>query len=74
MQVMAVSFYSTNTLYSAILSTRHQHFGILNFKFKIKHWKEKEVNCTLISQQNKTLQNNMNLGKVQQEVWTLPCI
>lgn len=35
MQVMAVTFDSTNTLYSLILSTRQLQFGILNLKLNI---------------------------------------
>lgn len=46
-QAMEVSFDSTNTLYSVILSNSQLHFGILNLKLDAE--REKEVNCTLIS-------------------------
>lgn len=54
-QVMAVSFELTNT-FKVLTNTFNFVYWTTVFchlKFKIKHWKEKELNYTLISQQNK---------------------
>lgn len=61
-QALEVSFDSTNTLYSVILSNSQLHFGILNLKLNVGR------RGISISLQNQTLQKNfMNFGNIQQK-------